>query len=443
MPYAPGSFSKNFAWHGRGMHKLHEAVGNGFQFRLLATPRAEFRARCGVKDPNLELIPINFYLHNSVVDGENIVSVDELVFQAVTQPHTLHFDRLALFALHLNMAGDRVGQNGVRAPALWAKEFVVERLWHAGGWLSEQLEVATMDDFIFPLLDAENPVRTKCRSNYRHLYELCGYVPSSTRYINTGYEHWMTSAVFLALDRLCLENAAARRTNNFREFARWLVNQELYKLIGVPDETLDISVCRTLAADYIRLGGLDRFTRLRPPIRPLARTPGEVEVHRQQEREERDFAAAGAIPSAIQLLMQEEDERSQQVARRQQSRSAQVRSRRISMVLKHLYGHRCMFCDQALQIGADPDRYYSEGAHVQPLGEPHNGPDIAGNMLVLCPNHHLQFDNGIISIRRVVGTYRVRSKIIGDPLEGKVIEVCHPHRLREEYVDWHYRYWFG
>ncbi|MEU8763019.1 HNH endonuclease [Streptomyces sp. NPDC048659] len=35
---------------------------------------------------------------------------------------------------------------------------------------------------------------------------------------------------------------------------------------------------------------------------------------------------------------------------------------------------------------------YSEAAHIQGIGSPHEGPDTTSNMLCLCPNHHKQFD---------------------------------------------------
>ena len=67
------------------------------------------------------------------------------------------------------------------------------------------------------------------------------------------------------------------------------------------------------------------------------------------------------------------------------------RARRI----KALYKHRCQICGTRLECPAGP---YSEAAHVRPLGAPHNGPDAEDNILCLCPNHHVLFDNGAISI---------------------------------------------
>ncbi len=131
MKYAPGSFSKNFAWHGTGLRKLHTATKAGFHDTLAPVGLQSFRSDCGLTG-DIDLIPINFFLHNK--DGQ--ISVDELVFQAVERPHSMRFDRLGLFALHLNRVGSgrdtRSGRQIVSRPAMWANEFVRERLWVRG-----------------------------------------------------------------------------------------------------------------------------------------------------------------------------------------------------------------------------------------------------------------------------------------------------------------------
>lgn len=64
--------------------------------------------------------------------------------------------------------------------------------------------------------------------------------------------------------------------------------------------------------------------------------------------------------------------------------------------LKALYSDRCQVCGDRR---ARPDGTgFSEVHHIRPLGNPHNGPDTPGNMLVLCPNHHADFDNGVITV---------------------------------------------
>ena len=97
-----------------------------------------------------------------------------------------------------------------------------------------------------------------------------------------------------------------------------------------------------------------------------------------------------------------------------------------------------MFCGVKLQIAED--RFYSEAAHIKPLGQPHDGPDKASNMLVLCPNHHLQFDRGILRLREAAGELELLSKVPGDPLDG--IKILPKHAIDSACVDWH-RNWFS
>ncbi|MFF4624980.1 HNH endonuclease [Nonomuraea jabiensis] len=46
-----------------------------------------------------------------------------------------------------------------------------------------------------------------------------------------------------------------------------------------------------------------------------------------------------------------------------------------------------------------PHGQYAEGAHIRPLGSPHDGHDVAGNLLCLCPNDHVLFDQGAIIVK--------------------------------------------
>lgn len=74
-----------------------------------------------------------------------------------------------------------------------------------------------------------------------------------------------------------------------------------------------------------------------------------------------------------------------------------IRDARLVAEVKGLHGDCCQVC--GLQL---PIRFanYSEAAHIRGLGRPHNGPDELENLLVLCPNHHVQFDRLAIYIRR-------------------------------------------
>lgn len=63
--------------------------------------------------------------------------------------------------------------------------------------------------------------------------------------------------------------------------------------------------------------------------------------------------------------------------------------------IKALYRYACQVCEVRLEGLAGP---YAEAAHIRPLGRPHDGPDSADNILCLCPNHHVLFDFGGLSI---------------------------------------------
>lgn len=72
-----------------------------------------------------------------------------------------------------------------------------------------------------------------------------------------------------------------------------------------------------------------------------------------------------------------------------------LRDTALARRLKELHAHRCQICGITLPLAAGN---YSEAHHLQPLGAPHAGPDIAENILVLCPNHHALCDYGAIKL---------------------------------------------
>lgn len=71
--------------------------------------------------------------------------------------------------------------------------------------------------------------------------------------------------------------------------------------------------------------------------------------------------------------------------------------------VKKRHDYRRQVCGVRLEAQAGP---YAEGAHIQALGSPHNGPDVEENILCLCPNLHVLFDNGGFGIRPVLGSRR-------------------------------------
>jgi predicted restriction endonuclease len=72
-----------------------------------------------------------------------------------------------------------------------------------------------------------------------------------------------------------------------------------------------------------------------------------------------------------------------------------IRDTKITKQLKLLYKNACQICGKVIRLS---DQDYSEAHHVKPLGNHHNGPDTPGNILIVCPNHHVELDYGSIAI---------------------------------------------
>jgi 5-methylcytosine-specific restriction endonuclease McrA len=66
-----------------------------------------------------------------------------------------------------------------------------------------------------------------------------------------------------------------------------------------------------------------------------------------------------------------------------------IRDSEKSRSLKLRYRYRCQICQEAIGGAGEG---YAEVHHLRPLGGRHRGLDNWNNMLVLCPNHHAEFD---------------------------------------------------
>lgn len=85
-----------------------------------------------------------------------------------------------------------------------------------------------------------------------------------------------------------------------------------------------------------------------------------------------------------------------------------IRDTQLSRRVKLLHEYKCQILTCEYTIVLADGSHYAEGHHVQPLGEPHNGPDILENIVCLCPNHHAECDLGAIrlvsaELRQVAG----------------------------------------
>nr|WP_315476241.1 HNH endonuclease [uncultured Undibacterium sp.] len=94
-----------------------------------------------------------------------------------------------------------------------------------------------------------------------------------------------------------------------------------------------------------------------------------------------------------------------------------LRDTPLARKIKRLHKNKCQLCSTAVMLASGET--YAEAHHIMPLGRPHNGPDIAENIIVVCPNHHVQLDYGAI------------------PLISSSVRTSHGHQIGAEYIGYH------
>lgn len=122
----------------------------------------------------------------------------------------------------------------------------------------------------------------------------------------------------------------------------------------------------------------------------------------------------------------------QQSSRTQTTVSRIIRNTRLIKEIKNRYDHTCQVCgDQRRGNDGEP---YAEGHHIQPIGRPHNGKDEKSNILVLCPNHHVDFDYGRIKIDPQ--TYQIQHA--DEPeVNGAQLAIEKNHNVENRYIRYH------
>ncbi|NML54291.1 hypothetical protein HHL19_07260 [Streptomyces sp. R302] len=97
--------------------------------------------------------------------------------------------------------------------------------------------------------------------------------------------------------------------------------------------------------------------------------------------------------------------------------------------VKRWHGDLCQVCGEPLEVLLGR---YSEAAHIQGIGSPHDGPDTTANMLCLCPNHHRQFDGLGIYVDAQWEVRRTK-----DDSSVSQLRRDHRHRIDAGYVEYH------
>ena len=116
-------------------------------------------------------------------------------------------------------------------------------------------------------------------------------------------------------------------------------------------------------------------------------------------------------------------------------RNVRLRNTFLATEMKCRYGNLCQVCREPVILSENT--FYAEAHHLRPLGAPHLGPDNAGNIVVLCPNHHALFDRRVVTIvpdslllrHRLEGIFRRKARLHIEPW----------HELNPKYLKYHHR----
>ncbi len=94
-----------------------------------------------------------------------------------------------------------------------------------------------------------------------------------------------------------------------------------------------------------------------------------------------------------------------------------IRDTALALEVKDLHNFECQICGHTIVL---PDgRRYAEAHHIRPLGSEHCGPDVIGNILCVCPNHHAELDLCVI------------------PLSMTELRQVEGHQVEVRYVEFH------
>jgi len=94
-----------------------------------------------------------------------------------------------------------------------------------------------------------------------------------------------------------------------------------------------------------------------------------------------------------------------------------LRDTKLARQIKYWYGNKCQICGHSIDL--QNGNFYAEAHHIQPLGSPHNGLDVAENIICVCPNHHVQLDYGVMR------------------LEKSRLKMHPNHSISDKYIDYH------
>ena len=117
-------------------------------------------------------------------------------------------------------------------------------------------------------------------------------------------------------------------------------------------------------------------------------------------------------------------------------RTVRLRNTLLAADIKRKYDNTCQICKQRLEL---VEGTYAEAHHVKPIGSPHNGPDREGNIVVVCPNHHVMFDRGALKI----DPHTLTISHIRRAFEPRTLYIASWHRIDRRMLSYYMSNIFG
>lgn len=257
--WRPGSFTKNFSWgdvnSGRGLEQLYDEIKVGFDLKAHDVERKVFRNRVSTFG-RPDYIPLNFFLFNRIIEGLDFVICDELVYQAVSFPHSKDFDLLALFAFNLSMVGTWKGASPSQSrPALWANAYIRERVAGYFDWDVAKVNADDIENFVSKDPRYQAKTTRKLATNLNHQYLVGGLSGFATSRI----ERWWVNALFLALDRIIEDRKNKNIDTPESKYSSLLSEYGFIELTGKRTLEKELAM-RHLVSLYSACGGCERFS---------------------------------------------------------------------------------------------------------------------------------------------------------------------------------------
>jgi hypothetical protein len=237
------------------LRRLYEAIHVAFEGKLSSVEREVCRQRLR-RAGFVWHIPLNFFFLNVIRDGVSYIEPDELIFQALSFPHSTDFDKLALVAFNNSYVGNWKGaEHWQWCPAPWANHYVLDRLsgesqWGASSISADDIERYIAGDQRYRGLDAR-----KVATNLSYMYR-AGRIED---FATPSTERWWVNALFLTLDRSMAERGEFADEVPVARLAQYLTQSRFLQLSGSRSHNKELAV-QPLASLYAACGYIRRLS---------------------------------------------------------------------------------------------------------------------------------------------------------------------------------------